>query len=75
MTYEVLRLDGEHQAVENAKDGKVGFKCDVDGEFYTYTDVSSGTLTTITDAENDEMFLVVWNGTTPIFKKRKMFPR
>lgn len=75
MSYTVAVID-ETTAVDLAQKSDPAFKCSLNGNFYTYPDVyPSAPTATIGDAENDEMFVIEWNGTTPIFKKRKMFPR
>lgn len=78
-TYEVA-LISENDAIELARKEEPAFKCDSNGNFYTYEDIAkdngvSYTLENITESDNDSMFIVEWNGTSPVFKKRKMFPR
>lgn len=73
--YDVLEID-ETKANLLAENGKPAFKCDYDSKYYTYDDIPvSGTPAQINDTQNDDMFIIEWNGTGPVLKTRKMFPR
>lgn len=70
----------EADAFNLAEVGKDAFKCDEDGNYYTYEDIAVDTSTPhtmieIDDSQNDSMLLIEWNGTSPVYKGKKMFPR
>ena len=70
----------EQDAYDLAQIKLPAFKFEKDGNFYTYEDVATDNnipyvSSMITDVENDYMFIIEWNGTSPVFKKRKMYPR
>lgn len=79
MSYEVIKIDSEQIAREGAVMGKEVFQVGNSAsnqDFYTYDDVDlKGKPYTITNAQNDDMFQLEWNGTGIVLKGRKMFPR
>lgn len=73
--YEVAEIE-EYKANAYAENNEPAFKCELNGKFYTYTDIDvDAPVVEIGDAENDEMFIIEWNGTGPVIRPRKMFPR
>jgi len=81
-TYSVAQIN-EENATDLAKRNLPAFRNSTDLHFYTYDDIASDNLdpvnyigVNITEAQNNDMFLVEWNGTFPVYtKKKKMFPR
>lgn len=70
----------EQNAEDLAKVSVEAFKCEKNDNFYTYEEIAIENALTYTQEEiteemNDEMFIIEWNGTSPVFKNRKMFPR
>lgn len=71
----------EQNAEDLAKVSVEAFKCEKNDNFYTYEEIAienaySYTLEEITEEMNDEMFIIEWNGSLPVLKKKKMsFPR
>lgn len=58
------------------------FECRFDTNYLYCTDENIAvyvnvpyTMGEIDDNQNNEMFQLEWDGTGPVFKKRKMFPR
>lgn len=72
--YSVSQIS-ETKANGLAEAEKPAFKCSTDGNYYTYTDVATGTPAQINDNQNDNMFIITWNGSAPVLTGRKMFPR
>lgn len=70
----------EQNAEDLAKVSVEAFKCEKNDNFYTYEEIADENVLTYTLEEidedmNDEMFIIEWNGTMPVYKNRKMFPR
>lgn len=73
--YEVAEIE-EYKALLYAENNQEAFKCELNGKFYTYTDIDvDAPVVEISDAENDEMYLMELTGGGVVNTLKKMFPR
>lgn len=67
-------------AIDLAKLPEDSFYCEKSENYYTYEDIAISnnlvySLEEVDEDMNENMFQIEWNGTTPVLKKRKLFPR